>query len=112
MTDNITSSESLAEDGIEHHEFTWVSGHHTIRVGVQYTPKYIYIYDHLGIESLEPRKAPLPITRTGCLSRFVEIGEVDAFGGPEKVVRMMLDEAASSPEWQEYLSASRQASLF
>lgn len=112
MTDNITSSVSPAEDGIEHHEFTWVSGHHTIRVGIDYTPKYIYIYDHLGIHSLEPARAPLPITRTGYLSRFMEIGEVDAYGGPEKVVRMMLDEAAQSQEWKEYLSASRQGSLF
>ena len=112
MTNNITTAEADDEPGTEHHEFNWTCGNLTIRVGITYRPKYIYIYDHLGIHSLEPARAKLPITNTGYLSRFMEVGEIEANGGPVQVVRAMLDEAASSKEWQEHVSASRQGSLF
>lgn len=111
MTTQATQSQ-IIEDDVQHHEFTWNSGHFTIRIGIAYTPKYIYIYDHMGIESLEPPRARLPITRTGYLSRFMEIGEIEAYGGPIETVRMMLDEAARSSEWLDYVSSARQGSLF
>ena len=107
----ITTPNTGNDATTQHHEFTWTSGHHTIRIGIEFRPKW-HIYDHLGITSLEPARAPLPITRTGYLSHYVGAGMTEEHGGPVSVVRMLLDEAAKSEEWKKYLSESRQSSLF
>ncbi len=96
---------------IEKHELIWTSGHHCIRIEITFATKYS-IVEHLEVLSVEPERAPLPITPTGYRSNFFPIGLVAEHGGPVAAVRKMLDEAAASPEWQEYLSTSRQGSLF
>ena len=48
----------------------------------------------------------------GYRSHFVEPGTVAAHGGPVEATRKLLEDAANSAEWQEYLSSSRQTSLF
>lgn len=95
----------------QHHQFTWTSGHLSIRVGVTYDTSY-GIVEHLAVESLEPQKARLPITETGYRSHFLEPGTVAAHGGPIEATRKLLEGAANSPEWLEYVSSSRQPSLF
>lgn len=95
----------------EEYQFMWNSGHLTVRVGVTFRPGW-HIFDHLSICSLEPAKARLPITETGYLSHYLAAGAVAASGGAVAVVRAILDEAAESEEWQEYLVDSRQSSLF
>lgn len=95
----------------ETHEFTWHSGHLAIRIEVVHTPEWC-IMEHLGITSLEPPRAVLPITGTGYLSHFVPQGTIAQHGGPVAYVRRMLDEAASLPEWRKHLADSRQGSLF
>jgi hypothetical protein len=96
---------------IEQHELTWTSGHISIRIGITYDTSY-GIVEHLAVESLEPQKARLPITETGYRSHFLEPGTVAAHGGPVEATRKLLEDAANSAEWQEYLSSSRQSSLF
>lgn len=93
------------------HEFTWTSGHLSIRILVEFTPNWA-IYEHLGVKSVEPARARLPITETGYKSLFVPKGTVAAHGGPVEAVRRLLDEAAALPEWQKHLLAARQGSLF
>ena len=96
---------------IEHHELTWTSGQFTIRIGIT-VDTTLGIVEHLVVQSLEPENAPLPITGTGYRSHFITPGTVDAYGGPVAAARKLLDEAAASIEWQQYLAASRQGSLF
>lgn len=79
------------------HEFTWTSGHLSIRILVEFTPNWA-IYEHLGIHSLAPARARLPITETGYRSMFIPKGTVAEHGGPVEAVRQILDEAAFSPE--------------
>ena len=38
---------------------------------------------HLDITTIEPPRAPLPITETGYRSHFLHPDEVAAYGGPE-----------------------------
>jgi hypothetical protein len=52
--------------------------------------------DHLAIETLEPLRAPLPITETGC---------------PEEYVTAWLDSAARGQRWADQEAAIRQYAL-
>lgn len=95
----------------EHHRFTWTSGHLAIEVEIAFTPN-MHIYDHLGIHAVRPERCQLPISETGYRSHYMGAGMVAEAGGPVAAVRMILDEAAASPEWQDYVHSQRQGSLF
>lgn len=71
--------------------------------------KYI---DHLQIETLEPARAPLPMTETGYRSHFVSCGIVQGHGGPLEYVARWLEDASKDRGWIEAKAASRQFSLF
>lgn len=68
---------------------------------------------HLEIESIQPPRAPLPITETGYKSHFHPCGTVEANGG-DVVAQIIawLDEEAAKPEWRAYAAKSRQGELF
>ena len=68
--------------------------------------------DHLQIESLEPARAPLPITETGYRSCFIPRGDVQSHGGPLEYVAGWLEEASKNKGWIEVNNAARQLSLF
>lgn len=55
--------------------------------------------DHLQIETLEPMRAPLPITETGYRSHFIPKGTVEHSGSPEDFVLNWLDAAARDRSW-------------
>lgn len=95
----------------EQHEITWTSGHLTIRIGITFDTSY-GIVEHLAVESISPERARLPITETGYRSHFVQPGTVAAYGGPVAATRALLDEAAASKKWQDYVASARQGSLF
>jgi hypothetical protein len=65
---------------------------------------------HLQVETA--RRDALPITRTGYLSHFLPLGEVEAAGGPAAYVRAWLDQEASCEEWRSHLDKVRQGTLF
>ena len=67
---------------------------------------------HLQLEAIRPERAKLPITETGYRSHFLEIGRVEAFGGPVAYALGWLDDAANSKEWKANEAASRQLTLF
>lgn len=57
------------------HRFTWQG----IEIEAIYCPRLFGgIIAHLEIRSIEPPRAPLPITETGYLSHFHECGTIEA----------------------------------
>lgn len=67
---------------------------------------------HLEVQSLQPERAPLPITETGYRSAFLPNEDIDLAGGPIAYVQAWLDQAAKSREWRDQVDAARQLSLF
>lgn len=67
---------------------------------------------HLEVRSVQPEKAPLPITATGYRSRFILPEVVEKDGGPVAYVRLWLDETAKDRKWIETEFKARQLSLF
>jgi hypothetical protein len=57
-------------------------------VQVSYNPDWssMNLIAHLEIETQEPVRAPLPLTETGYLSRFIGQGVVEEAGGPASYV--------------------------
>ncbi|WP_109809670.1 hypothetical protein [Sphingosinithalassobacter portus] len=93
----------------ETHRFAWRG----IEMEAIYVPLKWGLIAHLEIRSLNPPRAPLPITETGYRSHFHQPGTIEALGG-DVVAQVVawLDEEAAKPEWQTHLERSRQYSLF
>ncbi len=93
----------------ETHEFMWRG----IEIKLVYTPLKWGVMDHLEIQSLNPKRAPLPITPTGYKSRFQQPGVMEAHGG-DVVAQLIawLDDEAAKPKWREFTEAARQGTLF
>lgn len=91
------------------HRFIWQG----IEIEARYSPCKWGVIAHLEIESIQPPRAPLPVTETGYRSHFHPCGTVEANGG-DVVAQVIawLDEAAASPQWRQYAEASRQGELF
>lgn len=66
---------------------------------------------HLEVRSLDPEKAPLPITETGYKSHFIQPGLVEEFGGPAGYVQAWLELEAQTPAWRT-MQAPKQLDLF
>ena len=66
---------------------------------------------HLQIESVEPRRAPLPITETGYLSWFTAPALVQESGGPVAFVLQWLNAEASGLAWAQAETDRQQLSL-
>ena len=67
---------------------------------------------HIEVLSIDPDRAPLPMTETGYRSHFTSAETVAAYGGPVAFVQRWLEEEAKSPTWKSYEATSRQFSLF
>lgn len=89
--------------------FTWQG----IEIEAVYEPTKWEVIAHLEIRSINPERAPLPITETGYKSHFHEMGTIEALGG-DVVAQVIawLDEEAAKPAWKAYVEASRQYTLF
>jgi hypothetical protein len=91
-----------------------------IIIEIEYRPcwlfstRRVYGYDlaHLAIRSIDPERAPLPITETGYRSHFTDRAGIEAAGGPVAYVAEALDDAARSPGWLRHEAESRQGDLF
>lgn len=84
-----------------------------ITIRATYQPSKWNVIAHLEIESIEPPRAPLPITDTGYLSHFHPIGTIEETGrSVEDTVIFWLNERARTKAWREYEERSRQGSLF
>lgn len=91
------------------YRFAWQG----IAIEATYTPLRWGAIDHLAIRSIAPQDAPLPITRTGYRSHFMQPGTIEAHGG-DVVAQIIawLDEEAAKPAWLAHVEASRQGELF
>jgi hypothetical protein len=91
------------------HRLVWQG----IHIEIVYTRRQWSVIDHLSIRSIEPDRAPLPISRTGYRSHYMQPGTVEAHGGDVVAqVAAWLDEEAAKPEWLAHCQASRQGDLF
>ena len=68
--------------------------------------------DHIEVESLMPKKAPLPITETGYRSQFLSPLKLVNDGGPVVFVTAWLDREAKSMDWQKRQAVRQQGDLF
>lgn len=64
--------------------------------------------DHLQVETIDPVRAPLPITRTGYRSHFVSKEVIE---DPESFVEDWLNAEASTRTWAEREVSIRQYAL-
>ena len=69
-------------------------------------------YSHLEIQVVEPKGAPLPLTDTGYLSQFLEVGEAEDAGGPAALVRAQLEEFSYTKSWRVRQARWEQRDLF
>jgi hypothetical protein len=82
-------------------------------IQVCYTPAQWGITSHIELETLEPARAPLPVTETGYRSHFVPVGTVEATGLTVcGYVIAWLEHAAKRPEWREAQQKAAQGELF
>jgi hypothetical protein len=93
--------------------FTWQG----IEIEAIYTPRKWSAVDCLEIKSVNPARAPLPITDTGYLCCYLvpeSESEATVPEGREIVAQVVaqLDAQARSREWEAYVEASRQGDLF
>ncbi|WP_298307625.1 hypothetical protein [uncultured Erythrobacter sp.] len=87
------------------YRFTWQD----IEIEAVYAPNKWNVIAHLEIWSINPDRAPLPITETGYFSHYHPIEEL----GGDVVVQVIawLDEEAAKPAWKACVEAIRQYSL-
>ncbi len=78
---------------------------------IQITYERQRFVDWLEIETLEPARAPLPITETGYRSHFISKDIVDQAGGAETYFETWLDEAAKARSCFEQEGDIRQYAL-
>ena len=62
-----------------------------IEIEIRWQSDYVVLDDgrsmaHLEIESVNPKRAPLPITATGYHSQFIHAAEVNGMGGAEACI--------------------------
>jgi len=87
-----------------------------IEIEIRWQPDYV-VYDdqtrmaHLEVESISPKRAPLPITETGYRSHFTPIAAVQGYDTPEDFVAAWLDSASRSTKWRTFDLANEQLSL-
>lgn len=95
------------------YSFTWQG----IEIEAAYTPRKWSVIDYLEIKSINPARAPLPITNTGYLSHYFEPDmhpEAIEGDGSKLIAQIIawLDTEARSREWLAYVEASKQGDLF
>lgn len=85
----------------------------SIRLSITHARDYLSQgSDHVEVESLKPKRAPLPITETGYHSHFLPGVDLINAGGAVTFVTGWLDREASSPQWRKAQSARAQGDLF
>ena len=85
----------------------------SVRVRVTHSRDYLgQGQDHIEIESIVPKKAPLPITETGYRSHFVPPLELVNNGDPVTFVTAWLDRDAKGKDWQKRQAIRQQGDLF
>lgn len=92
------------------------------RIEVRYEPDWLnrrqddpdvqYHVAHLNIQTIEPVRAPLPITETGYRSHFIHPSIIEEAGGPVAYVLAWIKREAYAPHWLKIQTRFDQPSLF
>jgi hypothetical protein len=91
---------------------------HGITIEILFEPNWLgsadgtYPVAHLEVNSIDPERAPLPITETGYRSHFTDREIIAEAGGPVAFVEAWLAHEAKSPKWQRQRDQARQLKLF
>jgi hypothetical protein len=84
-----------------------------IRIRITHARDYLSTgNDHIEIESIAPKKAPIPITATGYLSHFIKPLELINVGGAVTFVEAWLAAEAKGKAWTKAITAASQGDLF
>lgn len=90
------------------HWFTW----RHVRCKVVETPNSFAGHTHLELNAIAARDVPLPITRTGYKSHFIDPQALAEAGGPVALFTVWLEETARSKAYQDAEFRWRQGELF
>jgi plasmid stabilization system protein ParE len=85
----------------------------TVRIRITHARDYLVQgTDHIEVESIMPKKAPLPITATGYLSHFIAPLQLINAGGPVTFVTAWIDNEARGKAWKKQAATTAQGDLF
>lgn len=85
----------------------------TVRIRITHARDYLSTgSDHIEIESIKPKRAPLPITDTGYRSHFMPAADLLDAGGPVAFVTAWIAEEAKGKSWTRSATAAAQGNLF
>lgn len=85
----------------------------TVRIRITQSRNYLVDgTDHVEVEGIAPKRAPLPITETGYLSNFIDALELINAGGPVTWIKSWLDREAGGKAWRTRQQARQQGDLF
>ena len=85
----------------------------TVQIRITHARDYLVSgTDHIEVESLKPKKAPLPITATGYLSHFIPALQLINAGGPVTFVTAWIEHEARGKSWQKQTTTKAQGDLF
>ena len=84
-----------------------------VRIRITHAREYISSgSDHLEIESIKPKRAPLPITETGYRSHFMPALDLINAGGPVTFVTAWINQEAKGKAWTKAAAVKAQGDLF
>jgi hypothetical protein len=85
----------------------------TVQIRITHARDYLVPgTDHIEVESIKPKKAPLPITATGYLSHFIPALQLINAGGPVTFVTAWIEHEARGKSWQKQTATKAQGDLF
>lgn len=85
----------------------------TVRIRITHAREYLSSgSDHLEIESIKPKRAPLPITETGYRSHFIPTLDLINAGGPVTFVTAWINQEAKGKAWTKSAVVKAQGDLF
>ena len=97
------------------YEITWRNPvtNEDVRIRITHARDYLATgNDHIEVESIAPKKAPLPITETGYRSHFLSPLELMNAGGPVTFVTTWIEHEAKGKTWSKAATAKQQGDLF
>ncbi len=97
------------------YEIDWFNpvSNERIRIRITHAREYLSSgSDHLEIESIKPKRAPLPITETGYRSHFLPALDLINAGGPVTFVTAWIAQEAKGKAWTKAAVVKAQGDLF
>lgn len=97
------------------YEIDWLNplSNERIRIRITHAREYLSSgSDHLEIESIKPKRAPLPITETGYRSHFLPALDLINAGGPVTFVTAWIAQEAKGKAWTKAALVKAQGDLF